>query len=388
MKKYICLLVASLIILLSIEAIDYKRYSKITNNVVSSLIDNIKDKYPNVEEEELIKIINDEGSNNVMKSYGFIESDTSYIKSLNNEFKKNLIINSFIVIFFLSIVYLIIFIKRKKEVKEIDNITNYLKKINEGIYDLEIIDNKETELSILKNEVYKTVITLRTSLEKISNDKLIIKDNLANIAHQLKNPLTSILLMIDMILDGNLSKEKTDEFLKDIERGIENINFLIIEMLKLSRFDAEVVEFKKEEVNIKDIINNAIKNVDILREVKDINIIINGVDAIINVDKSWQEEAITNIIKNAIEHSNNKRNIIINYTDKGSCVLVEVIDNGSGINSKDIKRIFDRFYKSNKSDNNFGIGLSLAKEIIKKDNGQISVSSKNNETKFVIKYYR
>lgn len=388
MKKYICLLVASLIILLSIEAIDYKRYSKITNNVVSSLIDNIKDKYPNVEEEELIKIINDEGSNNVMKSYGFIESDTSYIKSLNNEFKKNLIINSFIVLLFLSIVYLIIFIKRKKEVKEIDNITNYLKKINEGIYDLEIIDNKETELSILKNEVYKTVITLRTSLEKISNDKLIIKDNLANIAHQLKTPLTSILLMVDMIFDGNLSKEKTDEFLKDIERGIENINFLIIEMLKLSRFDAEVVEFKKEDVNIKDIINNAIKNVDILREVKDINIIINGVDAIINVDKSWQEEAITNIIKNAIEHSNNKRNIIINYTDKGSCVLVEVIDNGSGINSKDIKHIFDRFYKSNKSDNNFGIGLSLAKEIIKKDNGQISVSSKNNETKFVIKYYR
>lgn len=194
--------------------------------------------------------------------------------------------------------------------------------------------------------------------------------------------------MIDMIIHEDLSKECQYEFLKDIEREIENINFLIIEMLKLSKFDADVVLFKRDNTSIEDIVDNAIKNVDILREVKNINIIKNGVDSFLYVDKSWQVEALTNIVKNAIEHSSDNKCIKINYFDRGICSVIEVIDEGEGIKSKDLKHIFDRFYKSSENENNFGIGLSLAKEIIKKDRGIINVSSSKNGTKFVIKYFK
>lgn len=388
MKKYISVLIISVIFSVMVIYLDYKRYSMVTNEVVANMIENIKNNYPSVKEEELIKIINGESDVKVIKKYGFLESDVNYLKKLNKVLNINIVINIVIVIVIVSLVYLKIIINKKRKIKEIDNITNYLKKINSGVYDLEIIDNKEDDLSILKNEIYKTVVSLRTSLEKISSDKIVIKDNLANIAHQLKTPLTSILLMIDMIIHEDLSKECQYEFLKDIEREIENINFLIIEMLKLSKFDTDVVLFKRDNTSIKDIVDNAIKNVDILREVKNINIIENGVDSFLYVDKSWQVEALTNIVKNAIEHSSDNKSININYFDRGICSVIEVIDEGEGIKPKDLKHIFDRFYKCSENENNFGIGLSLAKEIIKKDRGIINVSSSKNGTKFVIKYFK
>lgn len=390
MKKISLWFLVSLCLIMLISYIDYYRYSKVINDFVGSVVTEVSKNYPNVNEEELIKIVNgsNKDNNEILKKYGFTDSDINYLSKMNDSFYKNIVINVILFGVFGGLCIALYVIDKKKRCKEIDNITNYLKRINDGIYDLEIIDNIEGDLSILKNEVYTTTVGLKSLYAKENKERIKIKDNLANISHQLKTPLTSIMIMIDTLLEEHVSKEKQKEYLNDIRIRIENINFLIIAMLKLSRFDANVVVFEKREIIVKDLLFDVLKNVDILRELKNINIHVSGKsDVAFDGDYKWECEAITNILKNGIEYSKDNGDIYVNYKDNGMYVSIDIIDCGDGISNEDTKHIFDRFYKKNNNSNNFGIGLSLAKEIIERDNGTIRVSS-NNGTKFSIRYYK
>ena len=287
MKKISLWFLGSLCLMMLISYIDYYRYSKVINDFVGSVVTEVSKNYPDVNSEDLIKIVN--GSNNgksdILKKYGFTDSDINYLSKMNDSFYKNIVINVILFGVFGGLCIALYVIDKKKRCKEIDNITNYLKRINDGIYDLEIIDNIEGDLSILKNEVYTTTVGLKSLYAKENKERIKIKDNLANISHQLKTPLTSIMIMIDILLEEHVSKEKQKEYLNDIRIQIENINFLIIAMLKLSRFDANVVVFEKRKIIVKDLLFDVLKNVDILRELKNINIpapILNKILSLIN----------------------------------------------------------------------------------------------------------
>ena len=304
MKKISLWFISSLCLIILISFIDYYKYSKVMNDFVGSIITEVSIKYSDVDEEKLIKIINgsNSGKSDILKKYGFTDSDINYLSKMNDSFYKNIVINIIVFSVFGGLCIGIYVINKRKRCKEIDNITNYLKRINDGIYDLEIIDNIEGDLSILKNEVYTTTVSLKSLYAKENEERMKIKDNLANISHQLKTPLTSIMIMIDTLLEEHVSKEKQKEYLNDIRIQIENINFLIIAMLKLSRFDANVVVFEKRKIIVKDLLFDVLKNVDILRELKNINIHVSGKNDVAFVgDYKWEIEAITNIIKNGIK---------------------------------------------------------------------------------------
>lgn len=391
MKKIGIWFLTGLICLIIFIIFNYYWYSKVTNDFVNSVVALVLDNYENVDSAELINIINNSNGKktDVLEKFGFVKSDISYLKDMQDTYYKILFIGIGMFLLLSALIILFAIYKKRKRNKEILKLTNYLKKINEGIYDLEILDNTEGELSILKNEIYKTTICLKESVENLKREKLIIKENLANISHQLKTPLTSIMIMLDTLLEEDVPIYKQKEFLRDSRDQIENINFLIIVLLKLSRFDANVVEFKKEAINVKKLLMECIKNVDVLREINGVNIHLKGSDKVtFQGDFKWEVEALTNIIKNAIEHSENG-NVYVVFEDNNIYVKISIIDEGTGIKEKDLKHIFDRFYKSNNSTNNFGIGLSLASEIINKDNGKIEAL--NNEIKgssFIIKYYK
>lgn len=389
MKKKLVIIGLSLLLTMGLNYYEYLKFREVSNTFVASLIDEVKLNYPEVSEEDLIKLINSSKTSNItLKKYGFLKNDLSYLKEMNKTFYRNTILSSLTILIFTSLILIFIDQVRKRNDKEIKELISYLKKINEGMYNLELLDNEEGDLSILKNEIYKTTVSLKTSFEKEANDKVKLKDNLANIAHQLKTPLTSITLMIDMILEENLTKEKQLEFLKDMRREIEKTNFLIIAMLKLSRFDAGVVEFQKNDVLVHDLISNSLQNLDLLRELKGIKVHVKGEKQLkIRVDDGWEEEALTNIIKNAYEHSSESGSVDIFFEDKGPYISIEVCNKGL-IKDKDMKHIFERFYKGNEKKNNFGIGLSLAKEIIEHDGGIIKVKSDKDKTKFIIRYYK
>ena len=392
-KHFIIVWIVVVITFFIISFVDYKSYVRITNNFTNNIISTLVNNYPDVTEEDIIEIINnsDNEASDILASFGIDINSMGVLKSINDNFYHNLISNSIVVLVISIVIFLLIYFHDKKEKRELEEIINYLKELNRGNYDLKINLNSEGELSILKNEIFKTTVMLREMASREYKDKIALKNNLANISHQLKTPLTSISILLDNLCDEEVDKKTELEFLEDIKRQVDNINYLVIVLLKLSKFDANVINFKKDKINVKKLILECLKNLDVIREIKNINIHVSGANDVEFIgDYKWESEAISNIIKNAIEHTLNDKNIYISFKDKSIYTEIIIEDEGLGMSEKEKNRIFERFYKgSSTNSNNFGIGLSLAKEIITKDNGKIIVKSEVNKgTKFIIRYYK
>ena len=278
-----------------------------------------------------------------------------------------------------------------KKDKEINKITKFLEQINRRNYKLELDDMSEDELSILKNEIYKTTIMLKEAAENSNKEKLELKESLSDISHQLKTPLTSILIILDNLIDDpEMDKNTREDFIKDIKREINSISFLVQSILKLSKLDTNTINFIEEEIELKKLINQAIKNVSMLSDLRNVNVKLKiKSNPVIKCDFKWQVEAISNILKNCIEHSNNDSDVIVTIEDNKIYSKITIKDSGGGIDKEDLPHIFERFYKGkNATPDSIGIGLSLAKTIIEKDNGTINVESDNNGTEFTIKYFK
>ncbi len=277
--------------------------------------------------------------------------------------------------------------------RKLAEITQYIRDINKGNYRLRIDDNTEDELSILKNEIYKTTVMLKEQAENSLADKRALKDSLSDISHQLKTPFTSILIMLDNISDDpDMEAELRGEFIEDIRKKIRNVNFLVQSILKLSRFDANTVSFRNREVPLSELVRGAIDNVSVLCDLKEVNISVTGSgEGPVFCDARWQVEALTNLLKNAIEHLQPSGSIRITLESNKLYSQIEIRDNGSGIAPEDMEHIFERFYRGKgfygADTENAGIGLALSRAIIRQNNGSISVDSKPGEgTVFVVKY--
>ena len=375
------------------ELYAYKTYTRNFNSKVASIITNIIEKYPDIDKNRLIEEINSEADINadIFRNYGIdIEEEAIIIK--NDKCFEIFLIISLVMLFAFSITLLVIFLRyNSNKDKELKEITRYIEDINNKNYRLDISDNTEDELSILKNEVYKTTIMLKESAENSIKDKVNLKDSLSDISHQLKTPLAGITVMIDDILENPDMDENTrNDFIKNIKRQIVNINFLINSLLKLSKLDVNAIDFINREETLKNLINKSVEKVSILCELKGIKINVYGnSENKIYCDAKWQIEAITNILKNAIEHSNQKSSIDVYFEQSKMYSKIVIKDYGVGIAKEDLPHIFERFYKGkNSSSDSIGIGLALAKSIIEKNNGSIDVVSEENKgTQFIIKYF-
>ena len=402
LKKYIIFTIVVfaifMIILAIVNHIQYSSYNRNSNLAINQIINNIKKSYPEADINEIIQILNNDNleQTDFLKEYGInIDKDTAILS--NQQDSKLLLIINCSILLTLLIVIICIFVKyNKNQNKKISEITKYIEDINRGIYTLSIQENSEDELSILKNELYKITVMLREQSENSIKDKMQLKKSLEDISHQLKTPLTSIIIMLDNLLDNpNMDVDIRNDFIKSIYREISNINFFIQALLKLSKFDVNTIKFNRKEEKIRDVIEQAQQNVETLCDLRKIKI-----ETIpdfgqapfrnpeVVCDIKWQVEAIINIIKNCVEHSESGTKISIKYgkNDLYSEILIE--DQGSGIDPEDLKHIFERFYKGkNSSKDSVGIGLSLAKTIIEKDNGYITVESEMGKgSKFCIRY--
>ena len=359
-----------------INIYEYKEYTKNFNKNIGSIIDVIQSKYPEISTDEIIGILNSEKipQNNSLKKYGIdLEKNTVILE--NNKINNKFIKIEIILLITTSVSLLIVFILyERKQDKEIDKITKYLEAINDKNYTLKIDENSEEELSILKNELYKVTVMLRENASNTLKDKINLKRALEDISHQLKTPLTSILIILDNLIDNpEMDYQTRVEFLHDLKRETTRIQSLIQSILKLSKFDSNTVQFIKQDIYLKQIVDEAIKNTGSLADLKNIKINVEGNKKIkLNCDLLWQIEAITNILKNCIEHSKENTQIDINYS-----------------NNSVYSYIFERFYRGkNSSNESIGIGLSLSKTIIESNNGIVSVESNSDKTTFIIKYFK
>lgn len=396
--KLVCLISSTFLIFLTIFLIInnklYNDYNKAVNDCLSGIIDNVKKTYPNVNEIEIIKIFNDSSNyknNDYLKKYGLNFDDVSILKEIEKSYDKSVILVTSSLFIFLVLVIIILEIYFIKEKNRFDYLSSYIEDIYNKKYDLKLSGNEEDALSILQNNLYKLMIMLKEKADNEKNEKVKLKTSIEDISHQLKTPITATMIMLDNLCDSDLDEETKNIFLQDAKMQVSKMNFLIKSLLKLSRFEAGVITFKKENINVYDLINNCIKNISVMAELKEIIFQVLG-DKNINIigDYTWEEEAITNILKNAVEHSNQNGVIKISLEQNGVYTKISITNYGKIIDEHDLKNIFNRFYKGkNSSYESIGIGLSLSKVIIEKDGGYIkAMSSKINGTTFEIKYLK
>ena len=373
----------------------YKKISVITNEKISEIIEYIIKENPAIDTKKIIQILNSNEykvGEEELKKYGINIEEINSIIAVQKQMKTNIILNIILIVLFSVLYMAIIFIYLKQRDKKINQITQYINEIKNRKYDLNINENSEDELSNLKNELYKITIMLKEESEISRQDKEKIKMSVEDISHQLKTPLTSIMIMLDNLKDNpNMDEDTKQRFIFEISKQVDWINWLVISILKLSRLEANVVKFSDNKINVKKFIDEIIDNLEIPIEIKNQKIIIEGnEDASFIGDYKWQQEAITNIIKNAIEHNKENGKITIKYEENVLFTKITIIDEGQGIAKEDLKHIFERFYKAqNSSDNSVGIGLSLAKNIIEKNNGMINCKSEiGNGTEFIVKYMK
>ena len=394
---------------LGIQIYEYHSLRKSMNEKLAAIVMEVKEDYPETSDEEIMRILNSdsrEDSQAYFWQYGINLEQENLI--IDNEHKASgyLIIN--LVVFILtggSLIVVFLLYNHRKD-KAIAEITHCIEEINRKNYSLTFDNVSEDELSLLQSEIYKTTIMLKETTEIAVGDKKMLKRSLEDISHQLKTPLTSILVMLDNLIDEpDMPDEVRDSFVRTIKREITNINFLVQAILKISKFDSNTMTFMKMECPLSDLITEAVHNVETICDLKDVRIVVEEEDRkddqrdkkreenhptdgiSIVCDRRWQVEALTNIMKNCVEHSEPHGEIRVQYGKNPVYSYIRTENYGDPIDPEDLPHIFERFYKGkNATPESIGIGLALAKTIVEEDGGVIEVDSDGARTQFVIKY--
>lgn len=378
--------------------VQYREYTSSINNITAQLIGEIIQNHPELEE-EIIKGIEQqenkkrqEEGKELLRQYGYEEQEKIYQESLEQELKQNMLLNIGLIavlgIIFLAIFITYIIIKDRK----IEQMTQYIKRVQKGDYTLSLKDNTEGELSDLRNEMQKVTIMLKEQAELLQKEKKQLENALSDISHQLKTPLTSISVMIDILRENpNVPEDKKREFLYEVTRQLEWINWLVISLLKLSKLDAGTIQFKKEKVNVNKLVREVVNNLSIPIELRNQQVRITGEETAYFIgDYHWSLEAVLNVVKNCLEHTPQGKKVDISFAENPLYTEIRIQDEGCGIAKEDLPHIFERFYKGkNASKDSVGIGLALAQSIVQGQGGDISVYSiEGKGSTFSIKWYK
>jgi signal transduction histidine kinase len=268
---------------------------------------------------------------------------------------------------------------------EIKKLSDDIRRIIDG-QDIDIRDNREGVWGILKNDIHILASLKKERVNTLGKERDSMADTLTNISHQLKTPLTSMMIMADLL--DNAPVEKQAEFLANIKIGLTRMEWLSSALLKMAKLDAGAVEFAKEYIQSKTLADSALEPLQILLEVKNQTVELSCESELL-CDKRWTAEALTNVIKNASEYSPETGTIRVESGSNPICDWICVTDSGDGIPNAKITNLFKRFTGS-RSDKGYGIGLPLALAIMRGQNGDIEVDGGGNGAgaAFTLKLYK
>ena len=273
--------------------------------------------------------------------------------------------------------YVLLLVRYQRAVSaQVAGLSAYLRQIDAGDYSLDVRDNGEGSFSLLKNDLYKVTVRLREQAELLQKDKTALSNLIADISHQIKTPLTSLGVLADLLAEDPPEEDRR-AFVERLRAQLGRIQWLTAALLKLARLDAGAATFKREPVDVGRLIERALEPLQIPLEIKNQRLDVHGDDsASFTGDLNWSAEALTNVVKNCVEHTPEGGKIEITYSANALYAEIIVSDNGEGIASRDVPNIFNRFNRgANTGENSVGIGLALAKAIFTAQGGDISVRS-------------
>ncbi|MCM1497782.1 MAG: HAMP domain-containing histidine kinase [Clostridium sp.] len=398
-RKYIIIMLAVMVVIMAAFNIYIQNtFQKMAENyygVIAVLLEQVREQYPDFKEEEWIQVLNQEtlpkAEMQNLEQYGIVPEDMPILSQ--SRYQMRILIGGNLLILLLcgGILMLILAYQRQRD-RQIAQLVSYIRQIEQGIYALDLEENEEDELSDLKNELYKITVMLKEAARLSAGQKKALADSVSDISHQLKTPLTSVMVLLDNLSESEHMEEETRRrFLSEITSQLTNVNWLVATLLKLSRLDAGVVEFQNQCIDLDALIEQVLDKLAIMAEWKQITLVKEGAEGVaLTGDEHWIGEALTNLVKNAIEHSPAQTSVRIRIEDNTVYTAVSVVDAGEGIEEEEQKHIFERFYRSKSAKkDSVGIGLSLCKEIIERQNGYITVSSnRETGTEFLIKFLK
>ena len=273
--------------------------------------------------------------------------------------------------------------------RRLNSLIDYITKVQDDLSLAAPECSSEGLTGILQSEIYKVVALLREQYSREKGQKEYMADMLSDISHQIKTPLTAIQLMTELLEQQELSAEKRLEYAAKIDSQLARMTWLIRNILALSQLEAGVLEMKKKPVSLDGLVGEIEESLAVMAELKGVTLKTEVPDITLDGDRHWLCEALMNIIKNCIEHTNEGGYVKVSATQNNMFTETVIEDNGCGISEKDLPHIFERFYKAeNASVQSVGIGLALAKQIIAGHGGIIDVESeKDRGTRFTIKIY-
>ncbi len=294
----------------------------------------------------------------------------------------------------MALVLLIVrYIADIKRYRRIQNLSDSIDQILHGVEDVSFEEYKEGEVAILTSEVHKMVIRLREQASQLLADKRFLSDSIADIAHQLRTPLTSMNIVVDMFSEEELPDEKRFDLLSELMAGLNRIEWLINTLLKMSKIDADTVFFEEKEYLLSDMIHRASDMLAVPLDIHNITLTTQvPQDAKLRGDMMWTCEAIGNILKNCMEHTPECGKIDISVTDTPIFAEIVITDTGTGFDPDDLPHVFERFYRGKVAvTSSIGIGLSLSKMIVERQSGTIRAMNREEPehgAKFVVRFYK
>ena len=264
---------------------------------------------------------------------------------------------------------------------EMREFSDYIDKALDG--NLEITEFDEKELSKIKSKLIKFLYSNQVKEAKINIEKSKTKDLIADISHQTKTPITNLSLYISLLED-----DPKDEYLEIIKYELNKLEFLIQNLVKSSRLESDIISLQKHQANLKDIVEDVLREFKVILSEKDININLKDEDLIFKLDERWLKEAIHNLIDNAIKYSPNGSKINISIYKSYLNYNLDIENECKDLSEETLPKIFERFYRgaNSVSKDGLGLGLFIVREIIEKHGGNIRASLDENRIKFSVDF--
>ena len=396
-KRFVMLFAAAIaaccVLCVVCSALSLHHLRQNNNAAVTQLIANLRAHAPDITDAEIMQLLNAEentlDAEKLLRSYG-ISEDKWAVKSSQADSAMVVASASAVCLLCGAACFGVFAVYRRCQRKRLDKLINYLAAVNGGSYDLALDSNSETADSRLQNEIYKTTVTLREAAQQAAESRQKLKTALSDISHQLKTPLTSVIITTENLLDNpDLPPELRQEFLRDIYRSSNHISFLVQSLLTLSKLDADSIVLKRKPEPLGDIFSEVTQNIAVLAELKGVSVTADDNGVTLDCDKKWLCEALSNIAKNCVEHTDEGGAVRLSAESNPLYTKITVSDNGQGIAPEDMPHIFERFYRGkNAADDSVGIGLALSKTIVEKAGGTIRVDSEPKKgSTFTVKLF-
>ncbi len=277
--------------------------------------------------------------------------------------------------------------KREKMYRQAESI---ISQFSEGNFERHLPQNAEGSIYQLFSAVEELAVALRAQSRKEQQMKAFLKDTISDISHQLKTPLAALHMYTEIIAEEPGHKEIVERFSEKTMQSLERIEQLVQALLKVSRIDAGSIVFHKEWHSALALIESAAADLSVRAQKEGKKLIMEGDPAqMLLCDGSWTREAVANLIKNALDHTDEGGVVTVSWECSPAVFRMTVSDDGCGIAEEDIYHVFKRFYRSKRDGGRQGIGLGLplAKSIVEGQDGILSVSSTPGEgTVFTITF--